>query len=110
VADAGHTGAHRLQVKVEGHVGRNESAVQATDREHDFVLACFDWQLRRTESRSRLGCSSLTGEQGERGMEVTFVLQTDGRTRSATRLSVLFKGPICTRGHCPFSGRVFVLI
>jgi hypothetical protein len=95
-------------------------------REYDFVLNCVDWQLRRMESRSRRGGSSLRREQGERGTDVTFFLQTDVGTRSAMRLcvcvavwqriasglfglSVLFKGPICTSGQCPSFECIFVL-
>jgi hypothetical protein len=49
VADAGHTGAHRLRVKAEGHVGGNESAVQATES----MILCSPASIGSSAGRNR---------------------------------------------------------
>jgi hypothetical protein len=62
-----HTGAHRLRVKGEGHVGGNESAAQATES----MILCSPVSIGSSGGRNRGAGSAAVAsreskEKGER--------------------------------------------
>jgi hypothetical protein len=108
---AGHTGAHRLRVKAEGHVGGNESVVQATES----TILCSPVSIGSSGGRNRGADSGAvaSGERKEKGEQrwlffgkqmsepgvlCVCVAVWQRIAPGLFGLSILFKGPIYTGG------------